>query len=171
MRRLIQITDAFLLSHIERLSRKIQLLTGWDCFLQARFCYALVVGFQLWAILDLAKLPRWLAIPIALVYTAVAAGYLWIAGSRFHLDDWERKQVERGFSNWSKADADLQIIRFCFAGVGPAACFALPRNNAAVILTLALAMYLRACDPLPPCRGKIRDWLDTAKLVPHRSPA
>lgn len=33
---------------------------------------------------------------------------------------------------------------------------------------VALAMYLDACDPLPPCDGKIREWLKPpARLEPQ----
>jgi hypothetical protein len=37
-----------------------------------------------------------------------------------------------------------------------------------ILLTTAL-LYLLACDPLPPCAGKVRDWLRT--LVPSRPAA
>lgn len=36
----------------------------------------------------------------------------------------------------------------------------------------AVSMYLDACQPLPPCKGKIRDWLRALKpLVPVPSEA
>jgi hypothetical protein len=38
-------------------------------------------------------------------------------------------------------------------------------TEALIVLTTAL-LYVLACDPLPPCAGKVRDWLRT--LVPAR---
>jgi len=39
-------------------------------------------------------------------------------------------------------------------------------TEALVLLTTAV-LYLLACDPLPPCEGKVWEWMRT--LVPARS--
>jgi hypothetical protein len=43
----------------------------------------------------------------------------------------------------------------------------LPLTYFLIVLT-TLVLYLLACDPLPPCTGKVREWL--RRLVPSRAP-
>jgi hypothetical protein len=44
----------------------------------------------------------------------------------------------------------------------------LPLLTAALILLTTFLLYTLACDPLPPCAGKVREWLASGGVVRAR---
>jgi hypothetical protein len=168
MTRLVSFIDGWILDQIERVSHQVQKLTGWDCLDQARFCYLLAGGFLLLAILrQFDTLPLAISLIIGLVYAICAAFYLLLSmGALGFLDDWHRRQAERGFRNSQRVEPPLQLMRVVLLFVCVAITVAAGALGAAPSYCAALALYLRACDPLPPCRGKAREWIDHMQRVP-----
>ncbi len=149
--------DWWLLHKVEKGSRWIQTCSGWDCFLQARGCYGLAGLFQLLMIVTLAGLSGWFIIFGGSFYAAAALWYAYLATR----DEDQRLQryLGLGASNYRKlpdfAPGRLLILSLCIFNS------ALPLvrwQQAATVIALALAFYLKACDPLPPSKGKAREW-------------
>ena len=44
-------------------------------------------------------------------------------------------------------------------GVRLAEIFRILRRRVALIILTTIVLYLLACDPLPPCRGLVKEWL------------
>jgi len=172
--------DAALLNFVERLCRKLQVLTGrtnvWFAF---QITNVSIIVYFVWAV---AYFPR-LTI-LARVVVAVSCGVLGYMLSQTvfkeSIDTAEQyayRRVAKGLRNPRRLrDAPLRISFLTLSVVLlyplvlvqllglPFAMLAI-LSYSLVLLTTAL-LYVVSCDPLPPCQAKVKDWF--RRLVPAR---
>lgn len=158
---MLEKTDQFLLNKIEKFCHRFQQLTGkTNIFLALLTCFMYLAFFV--AIMIASKRP-----------TSV---FLWInlfMGSLYILFYPLRERdafyrISKGFSNPHKIDFFCKLLRkfsliFLFVNL-----FCLQWLVLGGTLFLCLFFYLDSCDPLPPCRGKIREMIDAffARPIP-----
>ena len=160
--------DFRVLVHIERLSWRVQKLTGWDCFhlrdamnILAAVCYFLEIPI-LWQRGGAMRLFTGLIFAVAAFWIA----QVFRGGRPF--DEIYRAEP---FLNHRKVHPTLALVRV-FAGTVGVMCSPLVILSVSAspvcdaLLPLALANWLDACNPLPPGAGKIRQWLRSLKQRP-----
>jgi hypothetical protein len=173
--------DNAVLDLTEWLCRKFQLLTGrtnvWVAFQLTNLSivlYFLAAGLYLVTAGDL----------VTRILLAVFCGGLWylLTQTIFKepVDLYEKaayQRVARGLRNPRRIrDAMLRILFLTLALflAAPAAFLYVFYKRASIfpltyllIVLTTVVLYLLACDPLPPCAGKVREWL--RGLVPARA--
>jgi hypothetical protein len=178
--------DSALLDLTEWLCRRFQVLTGrtnvWLAFQLTNFS---IVVFFVWAGMHFQIGGRSFRIALA----GLCGGLLYLLTQtlfRVPVETYENnayRRVSRGFRNPGRVrDALLRIafltfsmmlffpVLFVYRYPQVLAILNLRVNSFIVahgltVLTTAV-LYLLACDPLPPCQGKVREWLRS--LVPTR---
>jgi len=147
--------DWWLLDHVERCAAWIQTWTGWDCLQQSRACYAIA---SLAELLQVVTVLRWgFFAPFALLSLALSGWYAFLAMDA-HGDDWIRRIVDAGYPNPRKM-SDFALLRVLLAVAFLLSFLPLTSWLARLFLAAVLAAsYVSACDPLPPSKGKVRDW-------------
>jgi hypothetical protein len=178
--------DSALLNLTERVCRRLQVLTGrTNVWLAFQLTNLSIIVYFVWAgvyFWSSHGAPR-----IAL--TLFCAGLLYLLAQtilKVPVEAHENsayRRVAKGFRNPRRVrDAPLRIAFLTFSLLLFVAMLLLHRHRfslfvPALIYTSALlscsltvlttvALYLLACDPLPPCAGRIREWLRT--LIPAR---
>lgn len=158
---MLEKTDQFLLNKVEKFCHRFQELTGkTNLFLALIACFLYLAVF----------------VAMMIVSKRQTAVFLWIClfmGSLYILFYPLRERdafyrISKGFSNPYKIDFFPKLIRkfsliFLFVNL-----FSLQWLYFAGTSFLCLFFYLDSCDPLPPCRGKIRETIDAffARPVP-----
>jgi len=178
--------DSALLDLTERLCRRFQVLTGrtnvWLAFQLTNFS---IVVFFVWAGMHFEIGGRLFRIALA----AFCAGLLYLLTQtlfKVPVETYENsayRRVSRGLRNPRRMrDAPLRIafLTFSLMLFFPV-LFLYQYPQVLAILNLGVSsfivahgltvlttvmLYLLACDPLPPCQGKVREWLRS--LVPAR---
>lgn len=73
------------------------------------------------------------------------------------------KRLTQGLANPKKSSFTAAMVRMCIVLLcSLLTAFALEEGNlisAAITSLFLLGSYLESCDPLPPCQGKIKEWL------------
>ena len=179
--------DSALLDLTEWLCRRFQVLTGrtnvWLAFQLTNFS---IVVFFVWAGMHFEIGGRLFRIALA----AFCAGLLYLLTQtlfKVPVETYENsayRRVSRGLRNPRRMrDAPLRIafltfslmlffpVLFLYQYPQVLAILNLGVSSFIVahgltVLTTAM-LYLLACDPLPPCQGKVREWLRS--LVPARA--
>ena len=170
--------DSVLLNLTDRLCRRFQLLTGrTNVWLAFQLTNLSIVVYFVWAGVyswssDIA--PRVLIglFCIGLLYVLTQTIF------KVPIEAYENaayRRVEKGFRNPRRVrDA---LLRISFLTLSMVLCYPIffvyvNLRVPVVLLTYALivlttvVLYLLACDPLPPCAGKVREWLRA--VVPSR---
>lgn len=81
---------------------------------------------------------------------------------------WSR--LERGLANPEKHIALHRYLRLFWVTFFPLNLFTLffdYRAYRLIWIVIPFVYYLEACDPLPPCNGKVREWLDAFGKTPE----
>ena len=163
--------DSAVLSSFERLCRSVQLLTGWT---NVRLAFHLtnlsIIVYFVWAGLYLWKSDSALRIVLALFFGLL----LYVLSQtifKVSVDAQESsayRRVANGFRN-PRRQRDLPL-RVPFLTLSFLLSYPIYVVHQYLHLHLAVlgyflvvlttvVLYLLACDPLPPCAGKVRDWL------------
>jgi hypothetical protein len=163
--------DSAILNLTERLCRRFQLLTGrTNVWLAIQLTNLSIIVYFVWAAVyswssELA--PRalvWLFCTV-LLYVLTQTVF------RVPIEAYENeayRRVEKGLRNPRRVrDALLRIsfLTLSFALCYPIYFVYINRHEHVVLLSYSLivlttiVLYLLACDPLPPCAGKLRVWL------------
>ena len=177
----MQTLDSIVLEATERLCRWFQRLTGrTNVWLAVQLTNVSIVVYFVWAALyfwhrDLGT---------RIVVGAFCGSVLWALTQTVLKDPIElyESQAYRRVANGLRNPRRLRdfSLRISFLSLsillfGPVVLVYVTLRLHIVALTYSLivltttALYLLACDPLPPCRGTVRDWF--AATAPARVPA
>jgi hypothetical protein len=178
--------DAVILNAIERACHALQRLTGrTNVWLAVQLTNLSIIVYFAWAALYFWHSGD------AVVRLAVAvfcSGVLYALTQSIFRDsiEWHEssayRRVARGLRNPRRLrDAGLRLSFLSLSVLWLAVLFAYPvaltylraRVHLVVlayvlVVLTTIVLYLMACDPLPPCAGRIRDWLEGRELVPAR---
>ena len=180
------VIDLAILNITERLCRTFQRLTGrtnvWLAFQLTNLSiivYFIWAGVYLWGTRGVTR--TLIAVFSGVVLWALSQTLLRVPVEAVETSAYRR--VARGLRNPRRVrDALLRIpfLTLSIVLLGPVAfVYANLRLGVAllvyslVVLTTAI-LYLLACDPLPPCRGTVTEWLRglrAARVEPLESPA
>lgn len=146
--------DRFILTEVEKTSHFIQRWTGWTCVRQH------TCATVLWmCVLALSF--------IGYTWTPVLIGGLFAARIIYRLpgeEEQSRARVERGFMNLQKIFLPCIVLRVTMCVVALISFFpAFIGATSAVVILQCLSNYLYACDPLPPGRSKVSEWVQKLK--------
>lgn len=149
--------DARVLGAVERVVRKLQILTGKTSFFFADLCLAvicsLIIARNILSGFDFILSCFLVLILIRLLFSPII----------------ERKEINRlhnGLANPEKVNArDIAVRLFNLLASIFSVSDLIGSNNldirilSLMIVLLAAYFYLSACDPLPPCQSKIKEWV------------
>ena len=177
--------DSFVLNLIERLCRRFQLLTGkTNVWLAIQLTNLSIIVYFTWTVVyfwssDVAE-----RVAIGLF----CGGLLYLLTQtilREPIEAYESyayNRVKNGYRNPRRVRDALLRISFLTLSLVlwyPIALVYIDLKVPALLLTYSLillttaVLYLLACDPLPPCPGKLREWVRGAapsRLAPSESP-
>jgi hypothetical protein len=165
--------DMFLLNAIERSCRGFQRLTGrTNVWLALQLTNLSIVVYFVWAGMFTSRTELWVQVPVAVF----CAGLLYLLTQTIFKESIEvsetnaYRRVAKGFRNPRRTrDAVLRIafLTLSFVLSYPLYFVYVTLQMHMVLVTYCLivlttaVLYLLACDPLPPCPGKVREWLRT----------
>jgi len=177
----VQTVDTAFLDATEWLCRRFQRLTGrTNVWLAVQLTNVSIVVYFVWAGLFFWQTD----LPTRLFVGTFCGGVLWALTQTVLKDPIELyeaqayRRVANGLRNPRRLrDMSLRIsfLTLTVLLAGPIAfIYANQRQNVVIlgyslILLTTIALYLLACDPLPPCRGAVRDWL--VSMAAGRAPA
>jgi hypothetical protein len=163
--------DAALLNLTERFCHRFQRLTGrTNVWLAFQLTNLSIIVYFMWAGLYFWRSDRALRIVLALF----CGGLLYVLSQTIFKVPVEAhensayRRVAKGFRNPRRVqDAPLRIPFLTLSAVlfFPILVIHLELRLPIVLLAYSLVvlttivLYLMACDPLPPCAGKVREWL------------
>ena len=161
--------DSALLDLTERTCHKIQTLTGrTNVWLAFQLTNLSVIVYFVWVALYLPRLPPYLRIPMALscggVLLALSQSVFKVSVDASVSNAYRR--VAKGLRNPRRVrDAPLRLafLTLSIALLFPLSfIFVTVRSPVALLGYLLVALttvvlYLLACDPLPPCRGRLTE--------------
>jgi hypothetical protein len=166
--------DSAILNVTEWLCRRFQLLTGrTNVWLAFQLTNLSIIVYFVWAGLYFWRSDRTMRI----VLVVFCSGLLYLLSQTLFkesVDAYESsayQRVAKGFRNPRRVrDAFLRIpfltlslllfYPILFVYLSLRVHIALLSYSLVVLTTVVL--YLLACDPLPPCAGKVRDWLQAS---------
>jgi len=163
--------DSILLNLTERFCRAFQLITGrTNVWLAVQLTNLSIIVFFVWA-----AMYAWRSGVVArMLVAAFCIGLLYLLTQTIFKVPIEASEnaayqrVAKGFRNPRRVrDAQLRISFLTLSLVlwYPVALVYIDLGTHLVLLSYCLVvlttvlLYLVACDPLPPCAGKVRDWL------------
>lgn len=160
--------DSFFITKLENLTQKVQRKTGKDNFHISKTI--LLLGSL---IVFIGCLLNELGIIVLLLMLSMLA-YL---GLTLYMHEHEvRSNLVSGISNHHKIDFGYTLVRisnFLFFAIGHLYNLCLTndidKTNTIHLLAhsiIVLHLYLIACDPLPPCKGKLKEWLKSLFFNP-----
>lgn len=159
--------DDFLVEKTEKFCHKIQMLTGRTNYFLISLTHVFLAGTILlivwrWMPHGLQEIPDRYLISKLVVTHPVVAGFmvfLSLVGAFWSWAYWEKKaydRVCRGLANPKKAELLDRSFRLLVVFATP---FFVPlfgwSLDVAAYLLMLVQNYLEACDPLPPCGGKL----------------
>ena len=177
--------DSALLDVTEWLCRRFQVLTGrTNVWLAFQLTNLSIIVFFVWAGMQFLIVGR----PVRIALALFCGGLLYLLTETIFkvpveaYENNEYRRVQRGFRNPRRVrDAQLRLA-FLTLSVMLFALFLVFYPILSVFLNVGLGifllahgltalttamLYLLACDPLPPCPGKVKEWLRA--LVPSRA--
>ena len=177
--------DAAILELTEWFCRKFQLLTGrTNVWLAVQFTNLSIIVYFVWAGVYFWNSGVLARIALGLFCTALLYG-LTQTIFKEPIEAYENdayRRVAKGFRNPRRIrDARLRIsfLTLCMVLFYPMLLVYVslrvrmaPLTYSLIVLT-TVVLYLLACDPLPPCAGKVFDWLGKSapsRLAPSESP-
>lgn len=166
VKRLALRIDAAVLARVQRVSRRIQVATGYDCFVQRDWAYFGVIGCYVLQIVDFLREGWIVDYGLALMSVVLIAMRLWQM-SLGNASDARRRPPHL---NYYAFDRDMGYMRCLMLlsclllsclGCLPAVFRAtfLSQWYVLSLVPLAVGAYLDSCNPLPPAPGKIREWV------------
>jgi len=179
--------DAFILNLVERSCRQFQLLTGrTNVWLAVQLTNISIIVYFVWAVVY-----SWSSSEIAprLFVALFCSGLLYVLTQTIFKEPIEAyemaayRRVAQGFRNPRRV-RDV-LLRVSFLTLSLFLCYPIVfvyvhlrlhvvlLSYVLIVLT-TVVLYLLACDPLPPCTGKIREWLRGAapsRLAASEAPA
>jgi hypothetical protein len=175
------VIDSVILDGIEWCCRKVQLVTGrTNVWIAVQLTNFSIVVYFVWAGTFFLSADT----PTRVVGGAFCAGLLYLLTQtifKVSIETSETSAYQRvaaGLRNPRRVrDALLRLLFLilCVVMVAPVYLVYVnlqlrlaPLGYSLIVLT-TLLLYVVACDPLPPCRGKLREWIGT--LLPRRSTA
>jgi len=180
--------DSVLLNLTERTCRRFQLLTGrTNVWLAIQFTNLSIVVYFVWAgvvyvLSGDAQMRTILGLFCGVLFYALTQTIFKVPIESYENNAYQR--VAKGYRNPRRVrDARLRISFLTFAlmlaAMAPSLLLAPPTLQAyialhwnvallgiSLIVLTIVVLYLLACDPLPPCPGKVRQWIQS--LVPSR---
>jgi hypothetical protein len=163
--------DSALLNLTERFCHRFQLLTGHtNVWLAIQLTNLSIIVYFVWAGLYFWAIPGVLRIALALF----CGGLLYILTQtifKVPIETYESsayRRVAKGFRNPRRVrDAPLRIafltlsvtVFFPIVFLYLSAHLLIALLSYLLIVLITLVLYLLACDPLPPCAGRITEWL------------
>jgi len=180
--------DSVLLNLTERTCRRFQLLTGrTNVWLAIQFTNLSIVVYFVWAgfvyvLSGDAQMRTLLGLFCGVLFYALTQTIFKVPIESYENNAYQR--VAKGYRNPRRVrDARLRISFLTFAlmlvAMAPSLVVAPPSLKAfmalhwnvavlgiSLIFLTIVVLYLLACDPLPPCPGKIKQWIQN--LVPSR---
>jgi hypothetical protein len=162
--------DSILLDLTERLCRRFQLLTGrTNAWLAVQLTNLSIVVYFVWAVMF-----SWTIDVAARTFVVVfCSGLLYVLTQtlfKVPIEAYETnayRRVAKGLRNPRRVrDALLRIsfLTLCFVLCYPIIFVYIHLHVPVALLSYSLillttaVLYLLACDPLPPCAGKVRQW-------------
>jgi hypothetical protein len=177
--------DSVILNLVESLCRRFQVLTGrTNVWLAFQLTNLSIIVYFVWAGLYFLRSDRAARVAIALFCGAllyVLMQTIFKVPIETH-ENSAYQRVARGLRNPRRVrDAPLRIpfltlsVVLSFPMLFLYVRFGLPVGllSYSLIVLTTVVLYLLACDPLPPCAGKVRDWLRGAassRLAPSELP-
>jgi hypothetical protein len=163
--------DEFVLDVTEWACRKFQLLTGrTNVWLAVQLTNLSIIVYFVWAGLYFWNAELWLRILVGLfcggVFYALTQTIFKVSIEEYEANAYRR--VAKGFRNPRRVrDAQLRMSFMTLAVLlwYPVALVYFNLRVRIVLLSYFLVvlttvlLYLLACDPLPPCAGRVKDWL------------
>ena len=163
--------DSAIVDWTEVLCRRFQVLTGrTNVWLAIQLTNLSIVVYFVWA----AALYMWSSSLVLRVFmTLFCSGVFLVLTRTFFKVPIEAsendayRRVEKGLRNPRRVrDAQLRISFLTLSILlGPPALFVVATLRLNLVLTAYLlivlttvVLYVLACDPLPPCTGKVREW-------------
>ena len=182
--------DAALLDLIEAACHRFQRLTGrTNVWLAVQLTNLSVIVYFVWAGLYFWMAPLWLRAAVG-VFCSGVFYVLTQTVLKVPIEESEQnayRRVAKGLRNPRRLrDALLRISFLALSIVLPyLALVAASRLRAlgvrvqvqhalltyTLIVLMTILMYLLACDPLPPCVGRVREWLRALQPAPRELPA
>ncbi|MBI2120863.1 MAG: hypothetical protein HYT94_04535 [Parcubacteria group bacterium] len=167
---MFQKIDWFFLSHFEKGCHFLQRLTGKTNYYYAGFCSFLIVMISLGVYYHL--FPKELVGENTLIVNHKHPTWFWYGVFLFtNYFTWVWKisetcaydRISHGLSNPSKINIIHRFIRLNFIVATPIFVL-LPIPEIQIYdkvfeLLLTLFIFFMDCDPLPPCKGKVKEWL------------
>ncbi len=163
--------DSTLLDLTERLCRRFQRLTGrTNVWLAVQLTNVSIIVYFVWAAAFFRFVEPWLRIALVLFCAALFVG-LTQTVFRMPIETAEQnayRRVSKGLRNPRRVRDALLRISFLTLSVllfAPSAYLYLyfmvqiALLSYSLILLTTVLLYVLACDPLPPCRGTVREWL------------
>lgn len=159
--------DQAILTRIERISHAIQRQTGIDCRALARIVITVFTIEVLWSVLEdgLSGAHFWpnsgLGLFAVIIYIPEILGY----------HPWSGPRSAEGTANPRKIRPGDVLVRLACLGLcGPEiiGLIIMPDRllDRSSMLLFTLWQYITACDPLPPCRGRIREAISAFFATP-----
>jgi len=176
--------DAAMLNSVEWCCQKVQVLTGrTNVWLAFQLTNLSIVVYFVWAGVYFWKSELWLRVSVGLFCTAL----LYTLTQTIFKVSFEEseanayRRVANGLRNPRRVrDMQLRVsfltlsvfmlypVLFVYVTLK---LYLVLLSYALIVLTTAL-LYLLACDPLPPCAGKVREWLGALQpRTPGRAPS
>jgi hypothetical protein len=164
--------DAAILDLTEWLCRRFQYLTGrTNVWLAVQLTNLSIVVYFVWAWLYLLSADT----PTRIAVVAVCAAVLYALTQTLFRDSLEAhehsayRRVANGLRNPRRV-RDTQL-RLMFVALSVILCgpillvyttirFQILLLSYSLIVLTTVVLYLLACDPLPPCPGKVKEWVD-----------
>jgi hypothetical protein len=163
--------DSAILNLTEWLCRRFQLLTGrTNVWLAVQLTNLSIIVYFVWAALYFWRSDLTVRITVGLF----CCGVLYVLTQTVFKDSIEAyenaayRRVAKGFMNPRRLrDASLRIsfVTLCVVLFYPILFIYVNLHVNMALLTYSLivltttVLYLLACDPLPPCAGRVREWL------------
>jgi len=173
--------DSALLDATEWVCRKFQILTGrTNVWIAMQLTNLSIVVYFIWALLYF-----WHTDVVLRTFVGLFCGGLLYALTqtifKVSIEEYEKsayRRVAKGYRNPRRVrDAVLRMSFLTLAIVLGYPIFFVYVNlhlslvllSYLLVLLTTLLLYLLACDPLPPCAGKVREWLWGASEAPQRA--
>ena len=174
--------DSAILNATEWFCRKFQLLTGrTNAWLAVQITNLSIIVYFVWAAMYFSTADLTLRIAVGLfcggVFYALTQTVFKVPIEEYENNAYRR--VAKGFRNPRRVRDALLRTAFLTLSIvlcGPILFVYVNLHVRIVLLSYFLVilttvlLYLLACDPLPPCPGKVREWLRGAAPSPIRAP-
>jgi len=161
--------DRAIIAAFESFSHRVQRATGMSCFVLAAICAVVWASIVILEMCDSIARHRMTGVDYVLDGFCVLFGIQYAFFSTDERDALDRLSQRVG--NPRKVMGVYRVIRVAQFGLTEFVLFLfmLYRDRESFLLMSASAvflcfLYFEACDPLPPCTGKIGEWFASMRL-------